>query len=291
MNICKICGKQQNGLISHLSGHIKKEHGLVYKDYYDQYVKQPSEGLCVVCGKSTNWFHKSYRKYCSNQCINSDPNVVKKNRQGVLAAKQGVTVLEQELINQKRKQTLLQTHGVANISQLDEIQKKKEATCFEHFGVKQYKMAPEGQERYENTMLEKYGVKNPLQNIDIKEKMQQTCLERYGVTVPCKNEEIKNKLRTTKLYMGFDNILQKYNNIVRPLFTKEEYEGSFSLDHKWLCCKCNTEFVSQYNNLILKKCPKCNPRMDEIKQQKIENYIKDVLKLDIQINKRTLSIS
>ena len=288
MNICKICGKQQAGMISHLSNHIKREHNLLYKDYYDQYIKQPNEGLCVVCGKPTTWWKKLYRTHCSNQCINNDPIVREKNRQNVLLAKQGVSVEQQELINQKRKQTLLKECGVENISQLDEIKKKKEATCLSNYGVRQYKMSKDGQKRYEDTMVNLYNTKTPLQNKEILQKLQNTMLNKYGVLSPCQNDEIKNKLKITKLYLGFNNIVDKYKNIVQPLFTKEEYSGTQQEDHLWKCCKCNTEFKAQYNILISKKCPICYPRTDEIKQQKIENFLKDILKLDIQINKRTL---
>lgn len=65
--------------------------------------------MCKICGKPTkyNTISTGYSTYCSNKCINADPEVRKK-------------------ITLSTKVTLLEKFGVENISQIPEIKAKKE---------------------------------------------------------------------------------------------------------------------------------------------------------------------
>ena len=90
--ICKICGKEME------KQHTWHKHKLNYKDYYDKYLKQPNDGICVVCGKPTVWNRTDYRKTCSIQCASKNP------------ARQ-----------EKIKQTNLKKYGVENVYQIDRV--------------------------------------------------------------------------------------------------------------------------------------------------------------------------
>lgn len=82
MNKCQICSKHYEKL-GHLSTHIHRIHNILYKDYYDQYIRQGKDGFCKICGKTTQFYKGKYRNYCSIKCQNNDPSVQKKNSEGV----------------------------------------------------------------------------------------------------------------------------------------------------------------------------------------------------------------
>ena len=90
--ICKICGKEME------KQHTWYKHRLNYKVYYDKYLKQPNDGICVVCGKPTVWNRTNYRETCSIQCAGRNPN-----RQD------------------KIRKTNLERYGVVNVYQIDKI--------------------------------------------------------------------------------------------------------------------------------------------------------------------------
>jgi len=67
---CKICNfkaKSNQQLVKH----IAYKHNLKAKEYYDQYLKSPTEGSCVVCSSPTTWqaLSTGYSKCCpSRKC-------------------------------------------------------------------------------------------------------------------------------------------------------------------------------------------------------------------------------
>lgn len=66
---CNICGKEYKN-IQPLSKHITSYHNLDKRLYYDNYMKQPNEGICPVCNKPTHFYgmDRGYNKYCSRSC-------------------------------------------------------------------------------------------------------------------------------------------------------------------------------------------------------------------------------
>lgn len=81
---CRICGEEiekpnRNILYSTLVKHVKREHGLAQKDYYDKYIKTENEGTCALCSKPTVFRSVGigYNKFCSVSC--STNNSIKTN--------------------------------------------------------------------------------------------------------------------------------------------------------------------------------------------------------------------
>lgn len=67
MEICKCCeflAKNHRSLMAH----VRWNHKLTVKDYYDIYVKIDGEGLCPECGNETTFRGSHYLKYCSKKC-------------------------------------------------------------------------------------------------------------------------------------------------------------------------------------------------------------------------------
>ena len=58
---CKICGqslKSNKGIPIHL----RYKHNMIYRTYYDSFLKNPEEGICPVCRKETT-FSPDINKY------------------------------------------------------------------------------------------------------------------------------------------------------------------------------------------------------------------------------------
>jgi len=51
--------------------HILRAHRIVTKDYYDKYLKEENEGVCVNCNKLTSFIDmiRGYREFCSKNCL------------------------------------------------------------------------------------------------------------------------------------------------------------------------------------------------------------------------------
>jgi len=52
-HICQICQKEINSF-----SHFKKAHKILFKDYYDKFIKKDNEGICIICGKESKWHNK-----------------------------------------------------------------------------------------------------------------------------------------------------------------------------------------------------------------------------------------
>jgi len=79
--ICQICNEKIYK--KHLVQYHTKKHNISHKDYYDKYLKKPSDGICPVCGKETKFYSiwKGYCEHCSTTCSSLDPNVKNKLQQ------------------------------------------------------------------------------------------------------------------------------------------------------------------------------------------------------------------
>lgn len=66
---CNICGKEYKN-IQPLSKHITSFHNMSKQLYYDKYMKQPNEGICLLCNEPTHFYgiDRGYNKYCCKSC-------------------------------------------------------------------------------------------------------------------------------------------------------------------------------------------------------------------------------
>lgn len=64
MKTCELCGKS---VINKLSRHVETIHHIKFKQYYDEYFKNPDEGICPICGKETQFIRKSFYRRCCSQ--------------------------------------------------------------------------------------------------------------------------------------------------------------------------------------------------------------------------------
>ena len=156
--MCKVCGEVYSSY-NHLGRHLRKQHNISSKEYYDNYLKCAGDGICINCGKPTKFVCISigYSKHCSIKCSNNDPNVRKK-------------------ISDSARNTFLERYGVENISQLEEIKEKKKQTLNKNYGVNSVFQIPEvvekshskevvsiQKETRKKSLMDKYGVENTFQ--------------------------------------------------------------------------------------------------------------------------------
>jgi len=142
---CAICHGEYD-TVRTLSLHISLNHKRDTHDYYDEYCKDPGEGVCKVCGAPTRYrsFGDGYKPTCSHKC----GSILLKNDPEKMAAKKAKTV----------------------------------ATCMERYGVTNAGGTKESLEKAQQTHLAKHGVRWAMQSKEVVEKSKQTCLDRYGAT-------------------------------------------------------------------------------------------------------------
>ena len=161
--ICKICNKEFKTL-DPIGFHLKICHNMSIKDYYDMYFKRTNEGICLSCGKETE-FRKlkyGYRLYCSRKCAEL---YIKNRVEEACINKYGVkSTFQLKEVKEKRKKTFLEKYGVENPAQNIEIKEKIKQTCINLYGVDNYTKTNEYKLKTKNTCLEKYGVENPFQS-------------------------------------------------------------------------------------------------------------------------------
>ena len=67
MYICKLDEKEFETSTG-LWWYIKREFGMTTKEYYDKFLKNPGDGICLCCGKNTYFEKSKYRKFCDIKC-------------------------------------------------------------------------------------------------------------------------------------------------------------------------------------------------------------------------------
>ena len=196
---CLICNNYFKNNKS-LSWHVRTNHTITFKTYYDKYLKKTDEGICY-CGKETSYKNMliGYRQYCSHSCKSNDPLFKNKIKQTNLK-KYGVKYPTQNTeVKNKIKQTNLERYGTEHTFENEEIKDKIRKTNLERYGCEYPIQNTEVKNKTKETNLEKYGVEYCIQSNVIKDKIKQTNLERYGVENVSQNEDIKEKIKENNL--------------------------------------------------------------------------------------------
>ena len=104
-----------------------------------------------------------------------------------------------EMVKEKRKQTILERYGCENISQNEEIKEKRKNNNLKKYGFEFYFQTEEFKEKNKLIILEKYGKEYYVQTDDFREKYRNICQEKYGCDNTFQVEEFKDKSRETCL--------------------------------------------------------------------------------------------
>ena len=183
-----------------LSWHIK-HHNLNNKEYYDLYLKKENDGICLTCGKPTNFIsmNKGYRKHCNKKCLNEDKDVQLKRLNTNLDKYGYKTSFSTKETQDKVKQTIKEKYDVTNPFQSEQIKEKIKQNNIKKYGVENPQQRPDVQEKTKNTCLERYGTEYAIKSDEIQNKIKQTCINKYGVENVFASDYGKQKIKETCL--------------------------------------------------------------------------------------------
>lgn len=128
--------------------------------------------------------------------------------------------------------------------------KKIKETSLKKYGVEHPFQSEEVKSKIKDALIEKYGVDNPLKSTKIKKKVQKTNLEKYGEITPSKNKDIIEKSIQRKVDLGFYNLFENGDSIMKLC---EENNVPFSSIYKLY--KENNLELSAIKEIILNYSP------------------------------------
>lgn len=174
MFVCKICNYKCN---ENYSGTHLKRHNLSGKQYYDEYLKGSSEGLCKLCNKKTKYktIKAGYYECCSRACSNKLKNI------RLFEATGFSNYFQTEVCKEKTRQTLLKRYGVDNPSKSEIIKDKKRKTLIENYGVEYGLQSDEIMKKRDQTMIQRFGTKQAMHVPHLVEKAMRNGSGRCSV--------------------------------------------------------------------------------------------------------------
>lgn len=201
---CILCNKELSA--KGISSHLRRQHKISNKEYYDAYLKKENAGICPICGKETKFdsIFTGYRTYCSTKCLNLDPNIRAKIEQTSIERYGVKCNLNLEETKQK---------AIRN-SQSKEAIHKRIQTNLERYGTENVYASEYVKTKIKETMQTKYGVDYAWQAEEIKQKMRETRKEKYGKETYANTElsnYIRNKHREEILANGYTYAEDLYN--------------------------------------------------------------------------------
>ena len=188
------------------TNHLKKDHNMTYKNYYDSYIKNENEGKCLFCGKDTKFERGKYRDYCCVSCMRQSSIIQNRIKQTCIDKYGGVGLASQRIKN-KAEQTNIEKYGVRNPYMSEQTKEKAHST--------------EALKKYKQTMMSKYGVESPMQLDANKQKMVQVThtsnankkrmnsikksnLELFGVEHNFQREDVKQSIKNSRIRKQLD---------------------------------------------------------------------------------------
>lgn len=135
MYTCLCCNTNTKSAQS-LTAHIRINHKINKKEYYDTYLKKENEGLCAICHKETTFRGSSYLKFCSRICYIKSNEFIENCKNANLGRKQPTEVICKRVsnTNQKEKElsrqkTLLEKYSsLSTLTSLSDEQKLERNT-------------------------------------------------------------------------------------------------------------------------------------------------------------------
>ena len=277
MFICKICNKELGA--KGISSHLKRQHQLSNKEYYDKYLKRPNEGKCKICKKDTtfNTILTGYRPYCCSKCVNLDPAVRHKIEKTSLD-KYGVKCnLNLEEIKQRANKN----------SQTKDAKNKRAITNIQKYGATNPFGSKQIIDKMKQNSLKKYGVEYSWQRNDIKTKIKNINIARYGVTSHTKSKEFQQKFRKDRLLKILK--FEKENNCTRrqTLIQKYGYGWAYNLSITYIS-KFGILFVSNVDINKIIEYVNINHYQTSHIEQNLVQFIKSIYNDTILENVRTI---
>ena len=294
---CKICGREfkQYG---DLTRHLRREHQLEPKEYYDKFLKTKKNSTCVICGKPSRFknLRLGYLKTCCADCTRELNTGYRNNFQNPAnIQKIKNTKIEHEkndpnykqAIQDKTRETSRKRYGVDHFSSAPEVKKKRELTNLKNFGAINPFAAESIKEDIRSKLEENYGGFGFSSDI-LKSKIENTNLERYGAKNPRSSKQVIQKIKSTKK-KNLQDFCEKNNCI---LLKDLDLEYTFRALNEF-----NVPYIVSNNNAFIEKkyiadLEKAN---EEVKRQvqaynsryeaEIHVWLKSIYSGEILVNK------
>jgi very-short-patch-repair endonuclease len=300
-HVCQICQKEIYSFC-----HLKKAHKIIFKEYYDKFIKKNNEGFCIICGKEAKWHNKIhygfyYDKTCGDRKCKKELSLKNLKNTKQYWISKGFN--ENEALSKiSQIQKIRNEKAVKKLYSLKKERKYFDSTSIEYWMNKGYSEEDAKEKRSERQKtfskekcIKKYGEKeglkrwqerqnkwqNTLKNKPINEKIaiEKKRLKRNGYTVSKAEKKIINIIKKK-----YDIDLE--NQKVMLIFGKnKKYIYDFCLeDHKKIIeyngdfWHCNPEIYSpNYFNPVIHMQAKDKWRKDKKKIKFAEQNGYDVL--------------
>lgn len=229
---CKICDEEFR-TPRQLSWHVK-HHNLTNKEYYDLYLKQGREGVCLSCGNITQFvsLNHGYRQHCNKKCMSVDKNVQEKRLKTNLNKYGYKTSFSKKETQDKVKQTIIKKYGVDNVFKSKEIKEQIKQKNIALYGVENAHQRPEVIEKTKQTNLRKYGTSCTLQSDKIKLKVEKTLERKYGAKNVFASSYGKERIKETNFKKYGVTNPQQNRNIQKKTLSHYKYNG-LNFDSSW----------------------------------------------------------
>ena len=188
---------------------------------------------------------------------------------------------------QKRKETNIKKYGVEHPSTLSTFKEKTKQSNLLKYGVDNVSKLPETRQQASTTMFDLYGVYHASQSPSFVEKAKKTCLERYGVENINQLVYYKDKIINTRKESFFNNIQERVQGKVIPLFEIDEYEN-VEKEYLWKCTTCHTEFTDNLDDGKIPKCTTCFPFIKSLGENELAEFILNLGFNDMIRNSRSI---
>lgn len=181
-------------------------------------------------------------------------------------------------MTKNRKKTLLEKYGSENYVNVELCKKTK----LKKYGDENFN----NREKLKITIKNKYADVHPvtehtrrrasLGEIGFKSNKYKKYLADNKITNASQLESSKIKLREKKITDAIVNIFEGSRlNEVTPLFGRNDYTGTeYNKKYKFLCKKCNNDFMDNLYSGHDPRCPTCYPKSMSKEQIEILEYIK-----------------
>lgn len=175
---------------------------------------------CKVCGGEVSYTIGNFSTFCSKKCVNSDPEVLQKNKEGVSRSLKEAYKERGESIKKKRTTTLKKKYNI-------------EDNITSPFSIKEI------QEKAKEKIVEHYGVDNVFRLAEFhtnRDDWQKKSVE-YQKTRGYDIEYVKNEIGDYEILVH--NGCNKHGDIVVPLSVFNNRTRDDRKDYTVLCLDCN----------------------------------------------------
>ena len=299
---CEICGREI--AFTRLGAHVRKEHEIDPKEYYDKYLKKDGEGSCKNCGKPTKFirFTKGYRDCCCAECTNlikygykyhtSRPEVQAKIQKTNIERYGAKTPFESKKVQDEIKESNLEKYGSVTPFGDEKVQEKIHQTNIERFGAKTPFESKEIQDKVKQTMIDKYGVDNAFKSEEVQNKIKETTFKNYGVNHNWKSKEVREKgLKTLQKsisdYCKENNLIElRELDLVYPRKVCEKFKINVLAFKKVYLIDSNTNIqeLKEYDKYLQDNAKEYNSKYEA----ELHAWLKSIYDGEIHVNTRKI---